>query len=119
MYRGNFDTALHEPELASLAATTERVASLPMLVLAGADDGCIPPALFADARRGTLHAPRAARRGSQAGARMVHARRVMTGTEPAVGGHAKTRISTDQAMLHRTARERTDSAIRAVRMRLA
>jgi pimeloyl-ACP methyl ester carboxylesterase len=52
IYRGNFDTALHDPELAPLAATTEAVASLPMLVLAGADDGCIPPTLFADARSG-------------------------------------------------------------------
>lgn len=52
IYRGNFDTALHDPELASLAATTEAVASLPMLVLAGANDGCIPPTLLADARSG-------------------------------------------------------------------
>jgi pimeloyl-ACP methyl ester carboxylesterase len=52
IYRGNFDTALHDPQLASLAATTEAVASLPMLVLAGGDDGCISPALFADARSG-------------------------------------------------------------------
>jgi hypothetical protein len=86
--RGNFDTALHDPELAPLAAITEAAASLPMLVLAGADDGCIPPTLFADARsglaagsrveilarRGALHAPRAARRRGQADAGMVHAR---------------------------------------------
>jgi hypothetical protein len=43
IYHGNFDTALHDPERAPLGATTEAVASLPMLVLAGADDGCIPP----------------------------------------------------------------------------
>jgi pimeloyl-ACP methyl ester carboxylesterase len=52
IYRGNFDTTLHDPELAPLAATTEAPASLPMLVLAGADDGCIPPALFAEADSG-------------------------------------------------------------------
>jgi len=52
MYRGNFDTALHDPGLAALAAATEAVAPLPMLVLEGADDGCIPPALFAGARSG-------------------------------------------------------------------
>ena len=52
IYRGNFDTVLHDPELTPLAATTEAAASLPMLVLAGADDGCIPPALFADAWSG-------------------------------------------------------------------
>jgi hypothetical protein len=49
IYHGNFDTALHDPERAPLGATTEAVAWLPMLVLAGADDGCIPPALFAAA----------------------------------------------------------------------
>ncbi len=59
IYRGNFDTSLHDPELAPLAATTEAVASVPMLVLAGADDGCIPPALFADARRGLAAGSRA------------------------------------------------------------
>jgi pimeloyl-ACP methyl ester carboxylesterase len=52
VYRANFDKALRDPELASLASITEMPASLPMLVLAGADDGCIPPALFADAQRG-------------------------------------------------------------------
>jgi pimeloyl-ACP methyl ester carboxylesterase len=52
IYRGNFDKALHDPQLAGLAATTEAAASRPMLVLAGADDGCIPPAMFSDARDG-------------------------------------------------------------------
>src|SRR6266511_1548756 len=41
-----------DPQLAPLATTTEAPAARPMLVLAGADDGCIPPAMFADARRG-------------------------------------------------------------------
>ncbi len=52
IYRANFDRRLHDPQLAPLATTTEAPAALPMLVLAGADDGCIPPAMFADARRG-------------------------------------------------------------------
>ena len=43
---------MHDPELARLASVTEAPAARPMLVLAGADDGCIPPAMFADARRG-------------------------------------------------------------------
>jgi pimeloyl-ACP methyl ester carboxylesterase len=52
IYRANFDRTLHDPTLASLATRTEAPAPLPMLVLAGADDGCIPPAMFADAQRG-------------------------------------------------------------------
>lgn len=49
IYRANFDTSLHDPELSHLAARTEVAAAVPLLVLAGADDGCIPPAYFADA----------------------------------------------------------------------
>lgn len=52
IYRANFDRTLHDPQLAPLATTTEAPAALPMLVLAGADDGCIPPAMFVDAQRG-------------------------------------------------------------------
>jgi pimeloyl-ACP methyl ester carboxylesterase len=52
VYRANFDRALHDPRLASLASTTEATASQPMLVLAGADDGCIGPEWFADVDRG-------------------------------------------------------------------
>jgi pimeloyl-ACP methyl ester carboxylesterase len=52
IYRANFDRTLHDPQLAPPATTTEAPAVRPMLVLAGADDGCIPPAMFADARRG-------------------------------------------------------------------
>jgi len=52
VYRGNVDTSLHDPELAPLAATTEAPASIPLLQLAGGDDGCIPPDKFADARAG-------------------------------------------------------------------
>ncbi|MBF6170215.1 alpha/beta fold hydrolase [Nocardia blacklockiae] len=54
VYRANFDTSLHDPALAGLAATTEAAAPVPLLVLAGADDGCLPPAAFADAHTG-LH----------------------------------------------------------------
>nr|WP_042189057.1 alpha/beta hydrolase [Kibdelosporangium sp. MJ126-NF4]CEL18638.1 Epoxide hydrolase [Kibdelosporangium sp. MJ126-NF4]CTQ98122.1 Epoxide hydrolase (EC 3.3.2.9) [Kibdelosporangium sp. MJ126-NF4] len=52
IYRGNFDPKLHDPELAPLAAKTEATASVPLLVLAGANDGCIPPECFADAETG-------------------------------------------------------------------
>ncbi|WP_189224984.1 alpha/beta fold hydrolase [Saccharothrix coeruleofusca] len=50
VYRANFDTSLRDPELAPLAARSELPATVPLLVLAGADDGCLPPATFADAR---------------------------------------------------------------------
>ncbi|GAB3650217.1 alpha/beta fold hydrolase [Glycomyces tarimensis] len=49
IYRANFDTSLHDPRLAELAAITEAPASVPMLVLAGVEDGCMPPTTFADA----------------------------------------------------------------------
>lgn len=49
LYRANFDRSLHDPALASLAKISEQPASIPMLVLAGADDGCITPENYADA----------------------------------------------------------------------
>ena len=52
IYRGNFDRALHDPGLAPLAARTEVAATVPLLVLGGAEDGCIPPEHFADAETG-------------------------------------------------------------------
>lgn len=52
IYRANFDTTLHDPALAPLAATTEAPAAIPLLVLAGAVDGCIPPEHFAAAQQG-------------------------------------------------------------------
>lgn len=52
MYRANFDTSLHDPALAPLAERTEAPADMPLLMVAGADDGCIAPAHFADAERG-------------------------------------------------------------------
>jgi pimeloyl-ACP methyl ester carboxylesterase len=52
LYRANFDTALHDPALAPLAATSEAPATTPMLVLTGADDGCVAAEMFAGADRG-------------------------------------------------------------------
>ncbi|WP_216895029.1 alpha/beta fold hydrolase [Nocardia alni] len=52
LYRANFDTSLHDPGLTALAAKTEAPASIPLLVLAGERDGCIPPSGFAAARDG-------------------------------------------------------------------
>lgn len=49
IYRGNFDRSLHDPELAPLAARSEAPAPIPLMVLAGADDGCIPPEKFTGA----------------------------------------------------------------------
>ncbi|GAB3457647.1 alpha/beta fold hydrolase [Actinophytocola sediminis] len=46
IYRGNFDTSLHDPVLAGLAVRTEAPAPAPMLLLAGADDGCIDTKWF-------------------------------------------------------------------------
>ena len=52
VYRANFDRSLHDPALASLAQMTEKPAEIPMLVLAGAADGCITPDNYADAATG-------------------------------------------------------------------
>ena len=52
LYRANFDRSLHDPELSSLAQVTEKPAQSPMLVLAGARDGCITPDNYADAATG-------------------------------------------------------------------
>jgi pimeloyl-ACP methyl ester carboxylesterase len=49
LYRANFDRSLHDPELSSLAPIAQKPASVPMLVLAGALDGCITPDNYADA----------------------------------------------------------------------
>ncbi|MGW6932185.1 alpha/beta fold hydrolase [Lentzea sp. NPDC054927] len=49
LYRANFDRSLHDPELADLAKISEKPAKIPMLVLAGAEDGCITPDKYADA----------------------------------------------------------------------
>lgn len=60
IYRGNFDTSLHDPALSQLAAVTEVPAPVPLLVLGGADDGCIAPGHFADAARGLAPGSRVA-----------------------------------------------------------
>lgn len=52
LYRANFDRTLHDPALADLAKISEKPAQLPMLVLAGADDGCITADKYADAATG-------------------------------------------------------------------
>lgn len=48
IYRGNFDTSLHDPALAELAVRTEAPAPEPLLLLAGADDGCIEAKWFTE-----------------------------------------------------------------------
>ncbi|SEQ20854.1 alpha/beta fold hydrolase [Lentzea albida] len=49
LYRANFDRSLHDPALAHLAQVSEKPAEIPMLVLAGADDGCVTPENYAGA----------------------------------------------------------------------
>jgi pimeloyl-ACP methyl ester carboxylesterase len=43
IYRGNFDRTLHDPAHQELATRSELPATVPLLLLAGADDGCIEP----------------------------------------------------------------------------
>jgi pimeloyl-ACP methyl ester carboxylesterase len=52
MYRANVDTTLHDPELSGLARRTEVTASKPLMLLGGADDGCIDPRFLRDAQPG-------------------------------------------------------------------
>ncbi|HEY0448040.1 alpha/beta hydrolase [Actinophytocola sp.] len=52
VYRGNFDTSLHDPALAPLAATTEAPAPVPLLVLGGAEDGCVAARFYDGAEAG-------------------------------------------------------------------
>jgi pimeloyl-ACP methyl ester carboxylesterase len=52
LYRANFDRSLHDPSLAGLAKVSEKPASIPMLVLAGAEDGCITPDNYSSAATG-------------------------------------------------------------------
>ncbi|GLZ31034.1 epoxide hydrolase [Lentzea sp. NBRC 105346] len=49
LYRANFDRSLHDPSLAYLAPRSEAPASVPLLLLAGADDGCIGASHFTEA----------------------------------------------------------------------
>jgi pimeloyl-ACP methyl ester carboxylesterase len=49
LYRANFDPSRMDPALAEYAVVTEAPASKPLLVLGGAEDGCIDPKFFAGA----------------------------------------------------------------------
>jgi pimeloyl-ACP methyl ester carboxylesterase len=49
IYRANFDTTLHDPALHDLARTTEITAGKPLMLLGGADDGCIDSRFVRDA----------------------------------------------------------------------
>ena len=65
IYRGNFDTSLHDPALSGLAPTTEAPATLPLLVLAGARRRLHP----AGALRGRVARPRPGLAGGDRGGR--------------------------------------------------
>ena len=52
MYRANFDTTLHDPALSELAQRSETIASKPLMLLGGADDGCIDPGFLRGAQAG-------------------------------------------------------------------
>ncbi|SES16076.1 Pimeloyl-ACP methyl ester carboxylesterase [Lentzea xinjiangensis] len=52
LYRANFDRSLHDPVLADRAKVSEKPAPVPMLVLAGEQDGCITPDNYAGAAAG-------------------------------------------------------------------
>ena len=48
IYRANFDPSRFDPALVDHGGRTEAVASKPLLVLGGGDDGCIDPRYFVD-----------------------------------------------------------------------
>jgi pimeloyl-ACP methyl ester carboxylesterase len=52
IYRANFDPSRFDPALVDFGGRTESVASKPLLVLGGGDDGCIDPRQFVDAHKG-------------------------------------------------------------------
>jgi pimeloyl-ACP methyl ester carboxylesterase len=52
IYRANFDPTRMDPAMVEHATRTEATASKPLLVLGGADDGCIDARHFADAHEG-------------------------------------------------------------------
>lgn len=56
LYRANFDPSLHDPSLADLKKVSEKPTQ--MLVLAGAQDGCITPDNYADAATALAHGSR-------------------------------------------------------------
>ncbi|MFL6119430.1 alpha/beta fold hydrolase [Actinophytocola sp.] len=49
LYRANFDTRRMDPALVEHVARTEAPADKPLLLLGGAEDGCLDPRYFADA----------------------------------------------------------------------
>ncbi|MBN6033622.1 alpha/beta fold hydrolase [Amycolatopsis sp. 195334CR] len=52
IYRANFDPSRHDPALVDFGARSEATAGKPLLVMAGADDGCIAVEHFEHANRG-------------------------------------------------------------------
>ncbi|AXB44454.1 alpha/beta fold hydrolase [Amycolatopsis albispora] len=52
VYRANFDPSRHDPALVDFGGRSEAAAKLPLLVMAGADDGCITVEHFEQAERG-------------------------------------------------------------------
>ena len=52
IYRANFDPSRFDPALVDFGGRTEAIASKPLLVLGGGDDGCIDPRQFVDAHKG-------------------------------------------------------------------
>lgn len=52
IYRANFDPSRFDPALVDHGGRTEAVASKPLLVLGGGDDGCIDPRYFVDIHDG-------------------------------------------------------------------
>ncbi|MDI5976935.1 alpha/beta fold hydrolase [Amycolatopsis magusensis] len=52
IYRANFDPSGHDPALVEFGGRSEAAAGKPLLVLAGADDGCISAEHFEQAYRG-------------------------------------------------------------------
>ncbi|TDV52374.1 alpha/beta fold hydrolase [Actinophytocola oryzae] len=48
VYRANFDSSRADPALAEYAKRTEGVAEKPLLVLGGAEDGCLDPRYFTE-----------------------------------------------------------------------
>ncbi|GAB2768817.1 alpha/beta fold hydrolase [Amycolatopsis magusensis] len=52
IYRANFDPSGHDPALVEFGGRSEAAAGKPLLVLAGADDGCIAAEHFEQAYRG-------------------------------------------------------------------
>jgi pimeloyl-ACP methyl ester carboxylesterase len=52
IYRANFDPSRFDPALVDHGGRTEAVASKPLLVLGGGDDGCIDPRHFVEAHEG-------------------------------------------------------------------